>query len=627
MAGAKTLRELNDYQSHRPYQRRRLHRHRPIGIGNALLRMFQPWKPPTRSANRSDFRTSKETITPRQGLPKRSPDNGGGLPRIAWLCLVAVILLAACGGEVDSNGSAATSTSHSVTTTTLPPPTTTVPSSTTVPTTTTTTLPPRAERIATAVVERDTTWQDVFDTLTPSEQACIRDAVGAGLDRVLMQKILDEDEISQQELALLPCLPPQLIKAVFLTGMIVGMEDDGLEVGEEQEACLQEVVDEVDLAAVVSFITAEDGGLQADAENEAQLLQMMDDLLNCLPRLFDAGVDYADDFADGLEGAAWVWLGEVVEGVVDYEGDVDYFVFEAVRGELYEISVDLGTLSDSVVALFDAGWVELGWNDDREDGSLASRLWWRAPVSGDFYVEVSGYGGTGSYWMTVDYADDFADGLEGAAWVWLGEVVEGVVDYEGDVDYFVFEAVRGELYEISVDLGTLSDSVVALFDAGWVELGWNDDREDGSLASRLWWRAPVSGDFYVEVSGYGGTGSYWMTVDYADDFADGLEGAAWVWLGEVVEGVVDYEGDVDYFVFEAVRGELYEISVDLGTLSDSVVALFDAGWVELGWNDDREDGSLASRLWWRAPVSGDFYVEVSGYGGTGSYLLTVLVSE
>ena len=325
---------LNDYQRHRPYQRRRRRRHRPDRHrNNALPRMSQPWKPPNRSADRSDFRTSKETITPRQGLPRGSPYSGGGLPTIAWLCLVAVVLLAACGDEEDRNGSAATSTSPSVTTTTLPTPTTPVPPSTTAPTTTTTSLPPRAERDATAVIERDTVWQDVFDTLTPSEQSCISDAVGTELDWVLTQEILDEDEISQQELMLLPCLPPQLIRAVFLTGMMLGMEDDGMEAGEEEEACLQEAVDEMDVAVLVSAVAAEGDALNdAEEENAAQLLEMMSGLLKCLPQLFDAGLDETDDFADWLDGAAWVELGETVRGVLEDDWDVDFFVFEAWEG-------------------------------------------------------------------------------------------------------------------------------------------------------------------------------------------------------------------------------------------------------------------------------------------------------
>ena len=144
------------------------------------------------------------------------------------------------------------------------------------------------------------------------------------------------------------------------------------------------------------------------------------------------------------------------------------------------------------------------------------------------------------------------------------------------------------------------------------------------LRSRLVWRAPVSGDYFVEVSGFG-EGSYTLTVgvsDIVDDHPNLPEGAAAVGLGESVEGVLEYADDVDVFVFGAVEGELYEVEVELGSLSDSRVTVYDADGVWLGSNDDRGDGSYGSRLVWRAPLSADFFVEVSGYG-EGSYTLTV----
>ena len=562
---------------------------------------------------------------------RRCPLLPRGFPSLAFLCLIAAMLLAACG---DSTAPIA-STAPTTTTTTI------------VPTTTTTAQPPTESEAPAGIggfdIDRDAVWQDVYDDLTSSEQSCISDAVGAALDQVLKQSILDEDEVSQQALAILPCLPPQLVRAVFLAGIMLGTEDDGVEVGEEQETCLREVVDEMDVAALVSVIASEEGASDdpAQPENAAQLLEMMTGLLRCLPDLFHTGVDETANFADGVVGASRVVLGEAVEGTLDYDGDGDVFVFEAVEGELYEIEVDLGTLPDSVVTIADADGVVLDFNDDRGNGSLGSRLVWRAPESGDSYVEVSGYG-EGSYSLRVgviDVVDNSADGVVGATRVVLGEAVEGTLDDEGDGDVFVFEAVEGELYEIAVVLGTLPASFVGVDDAGWFVLGNNDDRGDGSLETLLMWRAPESGDFYVNVTSYD-EGSYTLRVgvsDIVDDYADGVVGASRVVLEEAVEGVLDYDGDDDYFVFEAVEGELYEIGVALGTLSDSMVSVFDEDGVELGWNDDRVDGSLASLVVWKAPESGDFYVEVSGHGGNfyaevpgygeGSYRLTVVTSD
>ncbi len=219
-----------------------------------------------------------------------------------------------------------------------------------------------------------------------------------------------------------------------------------------------------------------------------------------------------DDHGNDPDGATAMWGGESLGAMVDYEGDVDYFVFEAVEGEVYQIDVSLGTLGDSVLALYDAdGWL-LADNDDYGD-TLASRIVWEVQASGEYYIEVSGYD-IGAYILTISLVDDHHDDSENATAISAGESIEGVVDYEGDVDYFVFETVGGEVYQIDVSLGTLDDSVLTLYDAdGWI-LADNDDYGD-TLASRIVWEVTVSGEYYIEVSGYG-TGSYTLTISLSE---------------------------------------------------------------------------------------------------------------
>ena len=95
-------------------------------------------------------------------------------------------------------------------------------------------------------------------------------------------------------------------------------------------------------------------------------------------------------------------------------------------------------------------------------------------------------------------------------------------------------------------------------------------------------------------------------------------------VGGAVLGVLDYPGDFDLFVFDAVHRELYQIDVALGTLGDSVVAVYDADETQLAFNDDYE-GTLASRVFWEAPTAGRYYVAVASLGdGTGSYTLTII---
>ena len=94
-------------------------------------------------------------------------------------------------------------------------------------------------------------------------------------------------------------------------------------------------------------------------------------------------------------------------------------------------------------------------------------------------------------------------------------------------------------------------------------------------------------------------------------------------LGESIEGVIDYEYDVDMFELSANSGQSYQIDVALDTLDDSVLTIYDAEGLEVEFNDDYGDGN-ASRIIWEAPATGAYYVEVSGYDEeTGSYILTV----
>ena len=61
---------------------------------------------------------------------------------------------------------------------------------------------------------------------------------------------------------------------------------------------------------------------------------------------------------------------------------------------------------------------------------------------------------------------------------------------------------------------------------------------------------------------------------------------------------MDYDGDVDYFRFQAEEGQSYQIDVALGTLDDSSLMLLGPDGRELAYNDDHGD------YLWVAPLLG-----------------------
>ena len=343
--------------------------------------------------------------------------------------------------------------------------------------------------------------------------------------------------------------------------------------------------------------------------------------------------DVPDDHGNDIDDATAIRVGADVRGALDYDGDIDYFRFQAERGQSYQIDVALGTLDDSIVKLYDDGSL-LDSNDD-DGGTSASRLYWEAPSHGVYYVAVTGFYGVGTYTLTVslsDLVDDHANSEERATEIRVGEEVRGAVGSRDDIDYFHFKALRGQIYRIYVARGTLDDSRVYLHDTDGSFLGYSVDR-GGPFADGLYWEAPSNGERYVNVTGVFGIGSYTLTVSIADPIDDhGNSGGRATEIAGLVDeegvdirGAVDYDGDIDYFRFYATDGYSYQIDVALRTLDDSIVDLYDADGSLLDSNDNH-GGTSASRLYWEAPTNGEFYVAVEGHG-IGTYTLMVSIVD
>lgn len=442
---------------------------------------------------------------------------------------------------------------------------TTAPTATPTPTSQPTPATPAARPAATSgdlglVLTPDTTWQDLFDMLSTTEQTCIRDELGAELEGLLPRALLSEDVTLDSEIVAYSCLAPATARAVVREILFLGMGEGILEADDAELACVEEALTRVDVLALVAgdegdptvaefmpslvacipdvwvgfFIEAVGLDIDALSDDERTCLhelvvesaadifssdsggdaELILGLLACVPSLADAlgGADPADapdDHADSLPTATPITVGESVGGVVGDFADSDIFTFEAEQGVFYEIDVALGSLSDSVATLYDADGTVLDVSDDHGD-SFASRVVREATYSGTHYIEVYGYD-TGSYTLTVSVSEGGADeGARAATAVVVDTPVGSVLDHEGDIAAFVFDARQGRLYQVDIILGTLPDSAVAVYDPSGNEVAFNDDYGD-SLASRAWWEASDSGSYRIEVWGYG-TGTFTLTV-------------------------------------------------------------------------------------------------------------------
>ncbi len=114
-----------------------------------------------------------------------------------------------------------------------------------------------------------------------------------------------------------------------------------------------------------------------------------------------------------------------------------------------------------------------------------------------------------------------------------------------------------------------------------------------------------------------------MTLVAADDHGNDATAATPVSVPNAVSGTIGAGGDQDWFAFQAVAGRNYVFQTTLGTLADSTLALYDRnGTTRLAYNDDW-GSSYASRIAWRAPAGGTYYLAVAAYSPSqsGSYQL------
>ncbi|HMP05489.1 MAG TPA: PPC domain-containing protein, partial [Lacipirellulaceae bacterium] len=312
-------------------------------------------------------------------------------------------------------------------------------------------------------------------------------------------------------------------------------------------------------------------------------------------------------------------------------GDVDWFRFHAVAGQEYEFEVALLTLPDSVLTLYASnGTTALQTNDNGGVG-LGSLIAWTAPQDGTYYLQVRGKPGqTGGYQLLASVEDDHGDDASSATATSDPSVNPGALASTGDVDWFVFTAVAGFDYRIEARLASLADSVLRLYDSDGVTLLAFDDDGGADLGSLIEWTAPKDGAYYVEVAAKLPEmfGRYELVITGEDDHGDSAAHATAIDVPTMVDGVIEMPFDVDWFAFEAVAGARYRVETMLGTLTDSQLRLVAAdGVTQLAFDDDGGEG-LASLIYWTAPVSGTYFIEVLGFQWrTGTYELSITMVD
>ena len=195
------------------------------------------------------------------------------------------------------------------------------------------------------------------------------------------------------------------------------------------------------------------------------------------------------------------------------------------------------------------------------------------------------------------------------------------------MDVFAFKVEKDGPYRIAVSSEALTNPTATLYDADGEELAFGDGQRH-PWASLIRWDAQAANEYRVEIAGEG-TGSYTLAIlpDVDDDHGNLLEEASFVEVRDVIEGSLDYAGDVDFFVFEAEEGESHIITV---TVEDTQ-ANFSMGTAIYGpgghsWHGSSfGSGGLVESAFLEHEISGRYYIGIDGSldSADGAYTLFI----
>ena len=347
-----------------------------------------------------------------------------------------------------------------------------------------------------------------------------------------------------------------------------------------------------------------------------------------------------DDHGDYRTQATSIDIGTgKVFGDIDYTTvlfDVDYFSFQAQRGILYTLVLELDTVDEANILVVNSADRGAGSSPGQVFSSAGNqkRVEWIARTTDTYFVEVSGTRNVstglqllGAYSLSVtedrSLEDRHSEGLNGATPIEVGNVYQGAISpwsnqpgltdskHGGDdYDYFFFGASRGVKYTVDVVLGTAEEIEIDI-----IKLAGGTEVTNSGVGASLEWISPETATYYVAVSGSSlfrnsiGTYSLKLNADnvYEDQHSQNHIAATSLSFDNAHQGAISPSDDRDVFSFQATRGVKYSIRADLLTAQEIALSV-----EEQGGDTVASNGGVSNGLEWTAPGSNLYFVVVAG---------------
>jgi len=323
---------------------------------------------------------------------------------------------------------------------------------------------------------------------------------------------------------------------------------------------------------------------------------------------------YADDYGNTLKTATPIELNTSIDGVIDAPGDADFFHFDARKGDrvIFDITEKASALRVSWY-LFDADGIML------ENASYGyyhnGPLVFTISEDGQYFVEVRDqwYNNDGIYednfytLKAILYADDHGDDPEYATLINANTAMDGVIGHWADEDWFSFDVDSGKHMTFALG-GNMNDRQMTLFATDGITI-LNDFR-----GKSFTFTFPESGRYFIRIRGFysDGYGSAYTLTAYKDDHGNNAESATPVELNIPVNGLIQPEGDQDWFAFNVQGGETIRVATigEDSTFNASLTLFNTDGLTRL-----QEKVSYDSRVGiaFTASESGQYFVQVEDY--------------
>ncbi|MCY3634392.1 MAG: PPC domain-containing protein [bacterium] len=373
-----------------------------------------------------------------------------------------------------------------------------------------------------------------------------------------------------------------------------------------------------------------------------------------------AVAEQLDDFSANITTLGAVPVGGTAPGLIEAEGDHDWFKVVLEANKTYRFDVKgkqlfqsrNGTLKNPYIdSLYRSDGTRIPGTHINDGGSYwDARIDYTATTAGTYYLSAGGYG-EGTYTVAVTditggAPDDYAADTTTAGEIDVGGTAAGEVQFHGDDDWFAVTLEANQTYYIDLmalhlGKGTLDwPSLHGIHDStGAMVAGTaNNDTFDGPSTSDREVFTPASdGVYYVAAGGprlFVREGTYAvrvtdMTPGQADDYPATTASTATIAADSSVTARNEQAGDRDWYKVTLTKNKVYRFDLmgawsGDGTLDDPVLHGIrrDNGTLIAGTGDNDSGTYSNSRVFYTPSTTGDYFVDAGG-PGEGTYTLAV----